>query len=318
MIKAGTEIQKWRDKQLEWFKDSKYRLSSFDEIVEKYENIVPLRGKRASQDIRPLARRAYWWRRIIKFSDTCYGLNDGNAMNDNNRFNNEEIFEKTLPILWERKEDGDYITIHNHINDWISISRYEFLYKYLPKDLSFWYCNGKHYIHHAGQDYFLPKSRVNIDYVKNTWDWVQECKVVFKVNRDGTLTRANELQPYKTRGIDKDMRNEYLPKIKAFWDWAQVVLPVLGTTILSERNNYANTLCNSGYYWRWQSDTTPELARAILDNEDDDRRVALAVMLANDVGAISKDGLFEHTDRTFKNVLNHITKVAQFYKVDYR
>ena len=48
------------------------RLSSFDEVAKAYDNIKPIQGGRANQDLRPLRERRYWWNRIKKVNDNKY------------------------------------------------------------------------------------------------------------------------------------------------------------------------------------------------------------------------------------------------------
>ena len=110
-----------------------YRLSSFDEVANAYNSIKPIRGARLAEDLRPLAERRYWWNRVVRISDTKYALNDGYWAWSNGFA--DSIREQTCPILWERKEDGDYITVRNHINGGSAVSRYGFLQSFLPQGM---------------------------------------------------------------------------------------------------------------------------------------------------------------------------------------
>jgi hypothetical protein len=49
----------------------------------------------------------------------------------------EEYTKATAPIVWERKPDGDYLTIRNNWNDNISVGRYAFLQFHLPQGMGF-------------------------------------------------------------------------------------------------------------------------------------------------------------------------------------
>ena len=45
-------------------------LNSFDDVAKAYNSIKPIRGKRLSEDLRPLSSfRRYWWNRVIKIND---------------------------------------------------------------------------------------------------------------------------------------------------------------------------------------------------------------------------------------------------------
>ena len=303
-----------RENQLKWNSRGVLKMNSFDDVANWYNQTKPLRGARASKDIRPLGKRAYWWKRIVKFDDNCYALSDGLGYTDD-RFG-EEAYKRTMPILWERRADGDYITIRNHVNGGISIGRYDFLATYLPKAINFWYSYGKHYVCHEGKDYFLPKMKANVDYSKNLFEITLDCKIVFKHNADGTFTHNGELQPYKTKRVDKKLKDEYEPHMRAMWDWMQVVLPMLGETIYDQRNEYAQRLSNNNY-WYWNSGLKSDVVRRLLTDENDELRVAFAVCLANQADAV-ENKRFEPKKGSYQKMRVMLRRLGDMYENDFR
>lgn len=297
-----------------------YRLSSFDEVAKAYNEITPLRGARANEDIRPLTQRRYWWNRVQKISDTKYLLLDGHWGWQSNT--GDPMREITCPIMWERKEDGDYLTIRNHMNDGTSVSRYTFLRSHLPKDMFFNWENGKHYVKHhtTGVEHYLPKFKGKMDWQAQTFEMYQDNKIVFK--HDGKdFTRANELQPFKTRRIDKEVDKEFAPKVAELYEWMQIVLPVLGNTLNDVRNDYANKLTgNEGYggFWYWQKYIKPSEVRAILSDPEHEKRMALAVCLVNEANALDDEYRFEVKHNTFTEIRKVIRKVADLYLTEAR
>lgn len=296
------------------------RLSSFDEVVKAYNDIKPIKGARANEDLRPLRERRYWWNRIMKINDNKYALLDGNFAWGSPTV---EFRELTAPILWERKDDGDYITIRNHYNDGISVSRYTFLQTHLPSNLYFHYDNGKHYVSQGvnGKEEYLPKSKMNINWQTHAYSMVKDCKIVYKHEGGDNFTRANELQPFKTRRIDKDMDKEYYPKIQELYEWMQIVLPILGNRIAADKSDYATKLTEStgGWsYWYWQKNIRPEMVKDILNNPEHENRMALAVVLANEAQATHSDGRFAVKTDTFRIMHKIIRKVGQFYLIEAR
>jgi hypothetical protein len=267
-----------------WY--TKQGLSSFDEVAQAYSMIKPIRGSRADQDLRPLGERRYWWNRINKASDNKYVLCDGHwaftgAGGDNLR-------EQTAPIVWERKEDGDYLTVRSHMNDGISVSRYAFLDRWLPKDMRFdWYTTtGKHFVKYQGKELYLPKFKGKIDWSAQTFEMVEDNKLVFKHTADG-FERVGDLVPMQTRRIDKEVDAKYKPKMKEMWEWMFAVLPVLGDTLGDSRSTYAELLTDGRTsYWYWDRYMDKNLIRDILDNPDHDKRMALAVMTAYQADAV--------------------------------
>ena len=296
------------------------RLSSFKDVAKAYEDIKPIKGARASEDLRPLEQRRYWWNRIIKVNDNKYLLCDGHWAWQN--MANEER-EQTCPIVWERKDDGDFITIRNHMNDGISVSRYTFLQRHLPMGMYFHYDNGKHFVNYVDKDHYLPKFKAQMDWSNRTFKMEQDNKIVFKHVDNGEVgqgyIRVNDLQPYKTRRIDKELDAQYYPKVQDLYEWMQVVLPVLGETLISNRSEYANKLLDTGYggYWYWQKYANPLEIRQILDDPEHEKRMALAVLLANEAEAYFQDRFAVKID-TFKRIHKVIRKVANFVMIEQR
>lgn len=297
-----------------------YRLSSFDEVAKTYNDIKPIKGGRASQDLRPLNQRRYWWNRVMKLSDTKYLLLDGNWCWHNNT--NLEMREMTAPIMWERREDGDYLTIRNHMNDGISVSRYEFLRNHLPKDLFFHWDNGKHFVKHhpTNVDHYLAKFKGKVDWNAGTFEMYEDNKIVFK--HDGcNLTRANDLQPFKTRRIDKEVDKQFAPKLAELLDWMQIVLPILGTTLNDVRGEYANKLMEDrgyGGYYYWQKYVEADEIREILSDPEHEKRMALAVVLANEAMAMDNENRFMAKADTLSLMRKTIRKIANFYLTEQR
>jgi hypothetical protein len=226
--------------------------------------------------------------------------------------------KETAPIVWERKPDGDYLTIRNNWNDNISVGRYAFLQFHLPQGMGFTWDNGKHYVHNKGEAYYLPKFKANIDWQVKSFEITDDRKIVFKdVNPDG-FVRVNELQPFKTRRIDKELDKKYASKVTELWDWMQTVLPVLGDGMNSNKQQYAEVIgVNS--YWYWARNITPDMAREILDNPDDGRRVALAVLSACEIEALApRSGRFQAHADSFQRLKKLMRRVAGLYAVEMR
>lgn len=296
------------------------RFSTFDQVAKHYAETTPLRGARASEDLRPIGQRRYWWRRIAKINDNCYALCDGMGYwyQSQNPNDTEEYTKATAPIVWERKPDGDYLTIRNNWNDNISVGRYAFLQFHLPQGMGFTWDNGKHYVHNRGEAYYLPKFKANIDWQVKSFAITDDRKIVFKdANPDG-FVRVSELQPFKTRRIDKELDKKYASKVTELWDWMQTILPVLGDGMNSNKQQYAEVIgVNS--YWYWARSITPDMAREILDNPDDGRRVALAVLSACEIEALApRSGRFQAHADSFQRLRKLMRGVAGLYAVEMR
>ena len=296
-------------------------LSSFDEVVAYYEQTTPIRGVRASEDLRPLAERRYWWNRIHKSSNNKYVLCDGHWAFSSGLGNgtDNDVREQTAPIVWERREDGDYMTVRSHMNDGISVSRYTFLDRWLPKDMRFdWYTTtGKHFIKYQGKELYLPKFKGKMDWQNKTFEMIEDNKLVFKVTADG-LERVGDLVPMQTRRIDKEVDAQYKPKMKEMWEWMSAVLPVLGETLGSSRSTYAELLTDGRTsYWYWDRYMDKNLIREILDNPEHDKRMALAVMCAFQADAI-QGGRFEPSKDSWAKFRACLRKTGGMLAVEMR
>ena len=295
-----------------WY--SKEGLSSFDEVAKKYEETKPLRGARAKEDIRPLGRRAYWWKRIHKVSDNKYVLCDGHWA-WSTIANQDDIREQTAPIVWERKADGDYMTVRSHMNGGMSVSRYTFIDCWLPKGMRFIWPNGKHYVTYQGEQHYLPKFHGKMDWTAKTFEMISDRKLVFKHTADG-FVRVNEKQPFKTKRIDKQVDEAFASDVKKLWDWATVTLPVLGETLQTSRHQYAEKL-GGGSFWYWKR-VDPAYVRYILTDEEHECRMALAVCLANEAGYVDGTGRFMDKPNSYSLVRNAVRQVADFYLTEAR
>lgn len=304
------EHLKYAVERLEKERVMKAEFSSFDAIVRKYESIKPVRGRK--DDVRPIAERRYAWRRVEKLDDNTYALDDGMGWYNMNLTEEQKLMP--YPIIWQRKEDGDYLTIRNHINDGISVSRYQFLARFLPYEMRFHYENGKHYVRYEGVDHYLPKSRTTFDYNNRTISVQQDSKIVFK-HVDGKFVRANEPQPFKTRRVDKELEKELKPKMKEYWDWMQIMLPVLGDTLRTNRSQYAENMGLSAWWWTRSID--PQLVTKIIETPDHEHRMNFAVMIAFEIEAVDNNR-FDPKPDSFGKMLKLLRRVGNLYAVELR
>ena len=303
----------------EFSKSRHHGMSTFDEVVKVYESITPVRTKETGlrmQDRRPLNSRWKWWERVYKFDDNTYGLCDGHEW----WWGGKEELKQTCPILWERKEDGEYLTVRNHYHKFqTSWTRFEFLAWYLPVGISFWYNTGKHYINYGDVDYALPKMVSNVKWGQTgSMEVMQDHKIVFK--REGNnFTRVNNLLPVPTKRKG-EVAYTYQDRILKFWEWTNVMLPVLGDSLTFEGLNIYSDAMTEGKsgIWYWHQSTNPKVILDILDNEEHEKRMALAVCIAYGTGAIGTGSHFQIQKETRRKFVEMIRKLGNMYDVDYK
>jgi hypothetical protein len=295
-------------------------LNSFQEVEAHYNSIKPLRGDRANKDIRPMEtgfNRRYWWRRVIKINDNVYVLNDGN-----NIWWDESDVSTTAPITWWRDDNGvDYITIRNNWNKNSAVSRYDFLQKWLPKGMNFKYNqSGEHFIVANGTSYYLPKSKLDLDYQKRTYEVITDNKLTFKVS-NGVFERVSELMPKQTKRVDKELDKKYAPLIKEFFNWTHVMMPMIGGLDSDTRSVYAKMLSPNTHHWYWEKGVKPEVVREAIENPESENRVALAVMCAFELNAMPRGIHFgsvglDLTALTLPKLKKFIRRIAKLHAVD--
>jgi hypothetical protein len=255
---------------------------------------------------------------VHKVSDTKYILCDGHWA-WSGLSNHQDILETTAPIVWERKDDGDYITMRSHMNGGMSVSRYTFLDSFLPTGMRFdWYTTtGKHFVKYDGKDYYLPKFKGDMDWQAKTFKMTQDNKLVFKHTAEG-FERVGDLVPMQTRRVDKTVDQHYKPKMKEMWEWMQAVLPVMGDGLGDAKQSYAEALTEGrASYWYWENYVEPNLIRDILDNPEHDKRMALAGLLAYKADAIN-GGRFEPVKESWAKFRATIRKTGGMLAVDMR
>jgi hypothetical protein len=148
--------------------------------------------------------------------------------------------------------------------------------------------------------------------MKKTVTVQQDCKIVFK-HVDGKFVRVNELQPFKTRRVDKEAEKELKPKMKEYWEWMNIVLPVLGETIHTNRSQYGENMGLST--WWWTRNIQPTLVMEIINNPEHEHRMNFAVMIASEIGAI-EDKRFNPKTDSFGKMLKLLRRVANLYATE--
>ena len=271
------------------------RFCSFDNVAKMYEDIKPLRGQRKNEDVRPIWARRYHWRRVAKINDNKYVLHDGDYMVG-------RTFEESCdlaPITWERKADGDYVTVRNCHVPYYSISRYAFLSSALPRSMWFKIDNGKHYIVQGDKEHYLAKFKAHYDSNVGKHVVTEDMTITFKHLGDDKFERVSELLPMRVRRINKDLKAKYDPMIKDMWDWGCVVLPILGETMhdWNVRGAHAEKVSGAGA-WYWDRNADPKNIREIVENPEHESRLSLVAIASWTAGAFN-EGSNAYTDKTF-------------------
>ena len=103
---------------------------TFATVKERYENTIPIRGKRKADNIRPIKRRDRSCERIVKVSDNEYYITfDGYKWRTHHN----------KAITWSLNEGMEFMTIHTPRKTWSSTDPTELHPRYLSSASVFWF-----------------------------------------------------------------------------------------------------------------------------------------------------------------------------------
>lgn len=269
-------------------------LNTFDEVESWYTRTKPMVSKHHTlgSDVRPIGERRRKWERIIKIDDNRYALHDGNYASRLWSHNANslpahlmvEYEARMAPILWVRREDGDYVHVRNHNHTFGGYSRYEFLRKYLPKGLGHHYNQqGRHYVYDGVHSHPLPKMEVSCD-ARGIRDTGME--LVFKQAGVGCFNRSNLLL-IDSHLIDREVKATFKDDLRAFFQQTLTLYEMLDVTWrnLNEYTSQAREwLKENGHVqvhsgWR-ELGPSVELWREIVRNPEHDLRIAAVAWVA--------------------------------------
>ena len=137
-------------------------INTFAEVAKHYANTRPIVScnHTKEQDIRPLGKRERKWERIECVNRNKYILHDVLPQ----RYVNppwawETPYSTRPPIVWEKRNGREQVTVRAAVRSGGDTSRYNFLRAWLPLGLKFdnWTRVGSHYIETGANRYYLPR-----------------------------------------------------------------------------------------------------------------------------------------------------------------
>ena len=227
--------------------------ATFAEVERKYNTTKPIRGKIREHNgsgIYPIGDRRRKYERIVKITDSCYILSDGNAWGDPtfppwicdyagvNSYSSEDEFLYLAPIVWRKHRNGsESVKIRNGSGKGMHNARYSFLERHLPSELQFSIRSGKQFVINRGKNYYLAKgTMINTaycEYLDNTenarppynndlTDKKDNAAITFVREPHGAweFDGGGKPAPKPPRVvIDKRAKDKMKPSIDAFREW---------------------------------------------------------------------------------------------------
>jgi len=223
-----------------------HMLNSFDQVAALYDSVKPMRGKHKDQDVRPIGDRRRKWERIVKISDDCYLLFDGNGAGDNvdfwtystpNQVSRADMLA-LAPVKWERDGKDEYVTLRNGSGlNWTHSGRYDFLDRTCPRSMDVKVTGGKQFVRNRvfdGEDkHYLPKSAYFPNGKTNWGQYMagpaEDDHVYLRFKRDGwnIFSLVSPAFPEPTTRVDKERKAKLKPQLNALYEYACVMTPML-------------------------------------------------------------------------------------------
>lgn len=293
------------------------RFDSFNDVASWYERTKPMVSKFHTKrdDIRPIGDRARKWERIKKIDDNTYALLDGlyghtmyGAGYELNMAARHTYENMMAPIVWMRREDGDFIRIRNNANGCSSVARYKFLQYQLPSNMSFTYgTDGRHFVNTKGKAYYLPKSKVKFDYNQGKVATADDVYLTFRANDDGTFTHVGNEYPTTRKVVDREAKRELVPYLNEFYEFCGSLAPLFVdnyNTRIEYRDQIrgwmqANVPVQQGNtWWRSKFDMLPvSVAKGVVMDRDHPLRVAAAYFVVVELNAFNEAATTEELKR---------------------
>ena len=289
------------------------RLSTFDEVAERYHDTKPMRGKNKGKDVRPIADRGRDHERIKKISDNCYLLMNGGYYDDVFAYWYKRPTQKPTqaetvalaPICWKRHSDGtETIKIRNGIGTGAHMGHYSFLERMLPRTMGFCIQNGKQYIasrvvksNHIIESHYLPKCmyvpRGVYDAVGRSSRWYSWMRATddgsaLTFRRDGDWFKlvgdvCDAPKPPRTIVL-KDTKARYKDHITSYLEWISVMAPLMQVDSYmyrSQMRDQVSEITGESYY-----NLSPKHMRHALTKQDHPLRLPMAVDFVSSYGTI--------------------------------
>lgn len=309
------------------------RFNTFNEVVKWYNGTAPMVSKNHTleSDVRPISSRDRKWERIKRIDENTYALLDGNYGNyiwdANTPTPEQHEYENMMaPIVWMRREDGDFIRIRNHNASYSTVTRYNFLSYNLPRSMRFHYNqSGRHYVKVGSEDLILPKCFIRHPSVPNAMPVEDGVYLMFRANEDGTFTRVGDKLKVQVNVVDKELKKQWRDRLDSFYAQCAALAPMLDVT-WNGKHEYRTTIdewlkANGKPIVGWARNTTalPSwLVREAVEQEDHPLRVAVAAYVIADI-----NGQREIKDindvREIKSHYNRVmNKAMGFYKIEER
>ena len=223
---------------------------TFDTVKERYENTIPLRGKRKEENVRPLYRRDRAWERIYKVDDNEYYVSF-----DSYKYRTHH----NKGITWKMCGGYEFMTIHTPKKTWSSTDPQELYPRYLSSSSIFWF-----YDFNMPNEFNMVNHRAN-KYVRhdNKFYSIELGDITFQRRQGETQWQPLVVHREFKHTIDRKQTKQLRETIKPFMAYYDIMCEMVETKW--EYGNPIQRALNNGELGA----VKPEQALALFKPSDD-------------------------------------------------
>lgn len=261
-----------------------FNISSFVDAERLYNTTKPIRGSK----IVPLGDRRRKWERIVKVSPKCYVLLNEHHEEKYSSYHWYKTVEEQIAeaaVTWTLTDNNNSVVeFRNGDGDYAHNSRYSFLERCMPREMSFVVDSGKQYVRYREERHFLPKDN--------------DKTVVFKDAHTPQcawrLTSKPHPLPVVRKRVNKEEKKPYKEAINTYLEWVWTMAPILTTGEPESRSlgTFGSISRAHGFSYEMMRDIRRECGnkmnsttafRDALLNEADEARTPMAMWFMSDL-----------------------------------
>ena len=249
-----------------------FNISSFVDAERLYNNTKPIRGSK----IVPLGDRRRKWERIVKVSPKCYVLL--NEMHEEkyksyNWYRTEEDLIAEAAVTWTLDANNkSVVEFRNGDGDYAHNSRYSFLERCMPREMSFVVEGGKQYVRYREERHFLPKANNKTVVFKDAHTPQCAWRLVSKPHR----------MPVTRTRVLKEEKKPYKEAITSYLEWVWTMTPMLDNGFPWETTHKAHQEC------RHQMNDYSTFRSALMDEAHEARTHMAVAFLSEYHGSVKR------------------------------
>ena len=189
---------------------------TFETVKQRYDNTIPLRGKRKEENVRPINRRDRAWERIYKVDDNEYYVSF-----DSYKFRTHH----NRGITWKMCGGYEFITIHTPKKTWSTTNPTELYPRYFSSSSTYWF-----YDFNMPNEFSMVNHRAN-KYVRydNKFYSIELGDITFQRKQGETQWQPLVVHREFKHTIDRKQTKQLRETIKPFMQYYDLMCEMVET-----------------------------------------------------------------------------------------